>query len=204
MAVKAYMRASTSEQDAHRAEDNLKAFAIANGLQIDAWYVEHISGTKLDRPELSKLISQANNGDILLVESVDRLSRLHESDYTKLKHTIESKGLHLVVADLPTTYIHLKPNGDDLTSRIMKAVNNMVIDIVAAQARDWWEKTRSRQQQGIEKAQAEGKYRGRQANANLHSTILALHESGKSKRDIAELAGCSRQTVHTVIRNSRG
>ena len=41
-----------------------------------AWYVENESGAKLARPELFRLLADAHAGDILLVEQVDRLSRL--------------------------------------------------------------------------------------------------------------------------------
>ena len=41
-----------------------------------AWYVENESGAKLSRPELFRLLTDAQAGGILLVELVDRLSRL--------------------------------------------------------------------------------------------------------------------------------
>ena len=76
MFVRAYLRASTDDQDANRARDQLKAFAAERGLSIAAWYVENESGAKLSRPELFRLLNDAQPGDILLVEQVDRLSRL--------------------------------------------------------------------------------------------------------------------------------
>ena len=51
MFVRAYLRASTSEQDANRAKDQLKAFAAERGLKIAACYTENESGAKLARPE---------------------------------------------------------------------------------------------------------------------------------------------------------
>ena len=71
--VRAYLRASTDEQDANRARDQLKSFAAERGLKIVAWYVENESGAKLARPELFRLLADAHTGDILLVEQVDRL-----------------------------------------------------------------------------------------------------------------------------------
>src|ERR1700731_1057343 len=85
MYVRAYLRASTDEQDATRARDQLKAFASERGLTIVSWYVENESGAKLARPELFKLLTDAHEGDILLVEQVDRLSRLTAADWEKLK-----------------------------------------------------------------------------------------------------------------------
>jgi DNA invertase Pin-like site-specific DNA recombinase len=35
--IRAYLRASTDEQDASRAKDQLKAFAAERGLQVVSW-----------------------------------------------------------------------------------------------------------------------------------------------------------------------
>src|SRR5882757_9249817 len=85
MFVRAYLRASTDDQDANRARDQLKAFVTERGLSIAAWYVENESSAKLARPELFRLLADAQPGDILLVEQVDRLSRLTSADWEKLK-----------------------------------------------------------------------------------------------------------------------
>ena len=50
MFVRAYLRASTDDQDANRARDQLKAFAAERGLSVAAWYVENESGAKLVAP----------------------------------------------------------------------------------------------------------------------------------------------------------
>ena len=83
-----------------------------------AEYVENYSGTKLDRPALTKLLNDAEQGDILLVESVDRLSRLSQDDFAILKQRIKDKGLRLVVADLPTTHTI----NDGMTGEILNVV----------------------------------------------------------------------------------
>jgi DNA invertase Pin-like site-specific DNA recombinase len=74
MFIRAYLRASTSEQDAVRARNALDAFAAERGLWIAAGYVENESGAKLHRPELFRLLADCGPGDVLLVEQVDRLS----------------------------------------------------------------------------------------------------------------------------------
>ena len=45
-------------------------------------------------PELNNLLLEATHADVLLVESVDRLSRLTQHDFNKLKKTIQEKELH--------------------------------------------------------------------------------------------------------------
>jgi DNA invertase Pin-like site-specific DNA recombinase len=49
MFVRAYLRASTNEQDASRARQQLEAFAAEHGLRIAAFYIENESGAKLAR-----------------------------------------------------------------------------------------------------------------------------------------------------------
>lgn len=55
------------------------------GHKIASYYRENISGTKLDRPELGRLLMDSHRNDILLVEQIDRLTRLSNSDWRTLK-----------------------------------------------------------------------------------------------------------------------
>ena len=83
MTVRIYVRASTKDQDAKRALSDLISFSQSyDDKHVE--YVEHFSGTKLDRPVLTLLLNDAEEGDILLVESVDRLSRLSQEVWLTL------------------------------------------------------------------------------------------------------------------------
>src|SRR4051794_31682434 len=113
MFVRAYLRASTYEQDATRARDQLKAFAAERGLKVAAWYTENESGAKLARPELFRLLSDSQPGDLLLVEQVDRLSRLTDADWEKLKAELRSRRVRVVALDLPTSWMMASANGDE-------------------------------------------------------------------------------------------
>ena len=96
MFIRAYLRASTDDQDATRAKDQLRAFAAERGLTVAAWYVENESGAKLDRPELFRLIADAQAGDVLLIEQVDRLSRLKMDDWQRLKGELTARRIRVV------------------------------------------------------------------------------------------------------------
>ena len=133
--VRAYLRASTDEQDATRARDQLKAFASERGLSIVSWYVENESGAKLARPELFKLLSDAHEGDILLVEQVDRLSRLTAADWERLKAELTARKVRVVALDLPTSWTMAAKAGDEFTTRMFEAINGMLLDMLAAVAR---------------------------------------------------------------------
>lgn len=197
----AYLRASTDEQDADRARQELTEFAAKNGIKIVRWYVENESGTKLERPQLSKLLNDASIGETLLIEQVDRLSRLTQQDWEKLKERIRAKHLRLVVADLPTTLISINHKGGfDIGSMIMGVVNQLLIELAAANARSDYETRRKRQKQGIEKAKERGIYKGRPTNETLHNKILKYAQKGHTTGEIALLAGCSRSTVLRVVK----
>jgi DNA invertase Pin-like site-specific DNA recombinase len=105
MFIRAYLRASTDEQDASRARDQLKTFAADRGLHVAAWYVENESGAKLARPELFRLLADSQPGDVLLIEQVDRLSRLTRDDWDRLKTELSARKVRVVALDLPTSWM---------------------------------------------------------------------------------------------------
>ena len=153
MFIRAYLRASTDQQDAARARDLLVEFAAKNNHKIASFYLENESGRKLKRPELMKLLDEASAGDILLIESIDRLTRLTAEEWKKLKSMIDSKGLLLVAVDLPTSHKALSTETmDDMTKGILDAVNCMLIDILATMACKDYEVRRQRSAHGIAKA----------------------------------------------------
>ena len=202
MFIRAYLRASTAEQNATRASDALERFAVENGHTIASKYIENQSGTKSDRPELIRLLKDARKGDVLLIESIDRLSRLPADDWQKLKAAIDSKGLRIVALDLPTSYQSMKDaNGDEFTGRMLAAINSMLVEMMAAIARKDYEQRRERQAQGIEKAKAEGAYKGRQIDVDLHKRVSELLGAGLGIRATARHASCSTTTV-LKIRNT--
>lgn len=201
MNARAYLRASTSEQDACRARDQVEAFAAERGLPIVGTYVENESGAKLARPELFRLIADSRPGDVLLVEQVDRLSRLTDSDWRKLRAELDAKQVRVVALDLPTSW-QMAAEGDDFTKRMFAAVNAMMLDMLAAVARKDYEDRRRRQAQGIERAKTEGAYRGRPEDTGRNEGIAGMLRSGMSWTAIQGATGCSRATIAKVAKRA--
>lgn len=189
-----YLRASTNEQDAERAKSDLIKFASEHGLRSPIWHIENESGAKLERPELFRILDSAQRGDVLLIEQVDRLSRLNADDWLKLRSTITEKGIRVVALDLPTSHM-LAAHGDEFTGRMLDAINGMMLDMLAAIARKDYEDRRRRQKQGIDKAKAEGKYKGRGADLDKQAAIISLLKSGNSYSQIERAMGVSRPTI---------
>jgi DNA invertase Pin-like site-specific DNA recombinase len=201
--VRAYLRASTDEQDANRARDQLKAFAAERGLEVVAWYVENESGAKLARPELFRLLADARDGDILLVEQVDRLSRLTEGDWQKLKAELEARHIRVVALDLPTSWMMAAKAADEFTGRMFEAINRMLLDMLAAVARKHYDDRRRRQAQGQAKAKAEGRYKGRPEDAERNAGIASMLAAGASWGAIQAGTGCSRATIAKIAKRSK-
>ena len=181
---------------------------MPHGQKIDVFYRENESGTKLNRPQLNQLLADCDtdsqgNGDILLVEDIDRLTRLKPSEWEILDGRIKAKGVKLVVMSLPLSHEPLKADittHDDITRAVMKGMNDMMIQILATIARNDYDKRRYRQRQGIDKVLADPKthrtkYKGKQANTKQYERILRLIDSHHTYKEIKETLNVSNDTI---------
>ena len=205
MYIFGYLRASTGEQEAERAKKTLSNFVEQRGLRVAAWYVEQQSAASLQRPKLLQLLSDARKGDVILIEQIDRLSRLNEASWSQLKEMLYEKELKVFSLDLPTSHIALAPEiSDEFTSSMIKAINNMMMDMLAAISRKDYEDRRRRQKEGIEKAKEMGKYLGRRPNLELHEQIYKLRVLKEmSIHETAKFVGVSPRTVVRVVKRMR-
>lgn len=199
--TRAYLRASTDDQDASRARSDLERFAADHKLTIACWYTENESGTKLDRPELFRLIADASPGDVLLVEQVDRLSRLTATDWETLKTLLSAKRIRIVALDLPTSWMSAGASLDESTAGLLDAVNRMLLDMLAVVARKDYTDRRRRQEQGIAKAKTAGLYRGRKADTERHELIRAMLAKGLSWAEVCKATGASRSTLARIVKD---
>lgn len=202
MFVRAYLRASTKDQDASRAEAELVAFAQGRGLNIAATYRENESGASLRRPELFRMLADCQPGDIILVEQVDRLSRLNDVDWELLKDEIRRRQVKVVALDLPTS--HLLASSDEFTAWMLGAINGMLLDMLAAIARKDYVDRKRRQQQGTAAAKKAGKYKGRKENAKRNAVLMARLERGDSWSSIIADSKASRSTLSRLRKRLKG
>ena len=202
MLARSYLRASTDEQDATRARAAVELFAAEHGLNIVGTYVENELGAKLARPELFRLIADSRPGNVLLIEQVDRLSRLTAADWQKLRADLDAKQIRVVALDLPTSWM-LAGRADDFTGRMFSAFNSMMLNMLAAVARKDYDDRRRRQAEGIAKGKTAGLYRGRPEDSNRLAGIAAMLAGGASWSTIQKATGCSRATIAKVARRAQ-
>ena len=198
--IRAYLRASTNEQDAQRARGTLERFVADRSLVICNFYIENESGARLNRPELFRLLADCQPRDVLLVEDVDRLSRLASADWENLKGLIRQREVRVVAVNVPTTWQHLSPTLNEFDARMFGAINDMLMDMLAAIARRDFEQRRERQAQGIAKAKALGKFKGRRVNQERYDAINRMLASGNSWSVVQKTMGCSRNTISSAIK----
>ncbi|MET4666310.1 recombinase family protein [Sphingomonas sp. PvP056] len=156
----------------------------------------------MHRPELFRLLGDCEPGDVLLVEQVDRLSRLTAPDWLRLRGMIDAKHVRIVALDLPTSWTLTAP-ADEFTERMFAAVNAMMLDVLAAVARKDYEDRRRRQADGTAKAKAAGLYKGRPPNKTRNAAISSLLDNGRSWREIMHATGCSRTLLAKIARDRR-
>lgn len=191
-----YLRVSTDGQDLLRQEQ-LVDDAKAQGYYVANVYRDKDSGTKMDRPDLVRLIADLQPGEVLIAEDLDRITRGELAESEQLIKQIRSKGARLAipgVVDLTEVSV-----GQDGPAKIlMDGMQDMLMRLALYQARNDWEKRRRRAAEGIKLAKAAGKYKGRQADQKLHQRIITLREGGHSIGATAELLGCGTTTVKRV------
>ncbi len=84
-----YARVSTEQQNLDRQIDALNRYGV------DTVYMEKMTGTKRERPELNKMPERMTQGDTVVIESLSRLGR-STKDLIGLTELFQSKGVHLV------------------------------------------------------------------------------------------------------------
>ena len=178
-----YARTSTTDQqagfDAQLVE--LETYGC------DRTFKEQVSAVA-SRGELDRAIDMLRKGDKLVVTKLDRLARnvMHMGE---LLHQIEAKGAGLVILSLGSETV-------DTTTATGKLILNMLVS-VAQFAR---EMMKERQVEGITRAKAEGKYKGRVPTAMRQADkVKALVEAGVQRVQIQEQLGISKASYYRCL-----
>ncbi len=82
---------------------------------------------------------------------------------------------------------------DTFTARMLGAINDMLLDILAAVARKDYEDRRRWQMDGIKTAKDQGAYKGRGVDQDKHQRILECLSKGMGVRETARTTGQARQ-----------
>jgi DNA invertase Pin-like site-specific DNA recombinase len=109
----------------------------------------------------------------------------------------------MVALDLPTSWMMATKSTDEFTGRMFAAINDMMLDMLAAVARKDYEDRRRRQMRGQAKALADGKYVGRPENKRRNARIASMLAAGTSYSAVQEATGCSRAAVAKIAKRAK-
>ncbi|NKI72357.1 recombinase family protein [Collimonas pratensis] len=194
-----YQRVSTSGQDLTR-QAKLVSDAEAAGFYVAGVYSEKISGTVASRPELNRLISDLKTGDVVIAESLDRISRLQVADGEALISRITEKGAKIAVPDLIDLSDIIANSTDPLVQIVLEANQKMMLKIALHMARKDYEQRAGKQASGIEVAKAKGLYKGRKADTVANTKIVELRKLGYTIAKVASTLNVSVSQVKLILK----
>ncbi|WBL31761.1 recombinase family protein [Sinirhodobacter sp. HNIBRBA609] len=177
-----YARTSTLDQTAG-LEAQLRLLAAEGCERI---FEEQVSSVDVRaREKLEEALSFVREGDTLVVTKLDRLAR-SMAHLMEIRQRLEGRGAHLKIIDLnlDTT----TPTGK-LMLNLLGSVAEFERDIML-----------ERQREGIAKAKAEGKYKGRAPTARRQADeVITLRNEGVGASVIAKRLGIGRASVYRIL-----
>ncbi|WP_108881049.1 recombinase family protein [Anderseniella sp. Alg231-50] len=181
-----YARTSTVEQQAglEAQERDLGACGA------EKLFVEQVSSIA-KRDELQNALEYVREGDTLVVTKLDRLAR-STSDLLNIVSRLENNGVGLRILDFGGGEIDTKTPAGRLTVTMFAAMAEFERGMML-----------ERQREGIAKAKAEGKYKGRKPTAMAKSDeVLDLHGEGIGPTEIAARLSIGRASVYRILAQS--
>lgn len=180
-----YARVSTEEQNLDRQIDALQQAGIDDRLI----YKEKITGTKKDRPELQKMLNHLNEGDIVIITDLTRISR-STKDLLDIVEKVKNKGAF--IRSLKDTWLDTTSNNpyNEFLLTVMSGLSQLERDLIS-----------QRTKAGLASAKARGRNGGRPSKQNEKGAMVrALADSGMRIVDIVKQTGLSRSTVNRILR----
>jgi DNA invertase Pin-like site-specific DNA recombinase len=177
-----YGRVSTQEQELARQDDLFDKMGIGARYR----FMEKMTGTKANRPQLDRLKDEVREGDAVYIESLSRLGR-STKDLLALIDFFQSKGVTLISA---------KENIDTSTS-----YGKMLTTFVCALAEFERDLIVERTKEGLEAARARGRKGGRKPVSEKDIKIaLSMYVSKEfSVAEICKRCKVSQGTLYKAI-----
>ncbi|MEP3422931.1 MAG: recombinase family protein [Erythrobacter sp.] len=182
-----YARTSTFDQKA--GLDGQIEQLLATG--CNKVFSEQVSSVA-EREQLNLALEFAREGDALVIVRLDRLAR-STADLLRIIEQLETKKVGLRVLDFGGTEMDTQsPTG------------KLVLTMFGALAQFERELMLVRQREGIERAKAAGKYRGRVPTARRRLPEMRdLADKGLTPPEIAKRLNCSRASVYRLLKEDR-
>jgi len=176
-----YARVSTDEQNEDSQIDSLESAGC------ERIYIEKCSGKSKQRPELERMIYALRDGDIVVVQRLDRLGRSLK-DLIELLDGFKEQGIK---------FISLNESIDTTT-----AVGELAFHMIGAIAQFERRLISERTKAGLKAARARGRKGGRKAKltaSDIKKAQAMLLDKSVTKTEVAEHFGVSRPTLNKAL-----
>ena len=177
-----YARVSTSRQ---ALDSQLRVLQEA-GVKPHRIFTDQVSGSSLDRPGLDTLQQKVENGDVVLVQKLDRLGR-DTCDMIQLIQEFDQNDVAVRFLD------------DGITTE--GTMGRMVVTILSAVAQAERERIMERTNEGRLEAKANGVRMGRKPSID-HDRVLELHHEGMGATEISRQLKIARSSVYKILRQN--
>lgn len=174
-----YIRVSSKEQNEARQIEAMSKFNKDNNIENAIELIDKASGTNTDRDNLQLMLKVIGKGDLVVIKSIDRLSRNYK-ECKRLWEEITSKGADIVVIDMPM--LDTRQYKDLLGSFI----SDLILSVLGYVAEQETEFRRQRQAEGIKIAKEQGKHLGR-PRAEYPSNFKEQYELWKAGKQTAKV-----------------
>lgn len=180
-----YARVSTTDQSMNLQTDSLKKAGCKK------LFCEKISGSKIERPELKKLLAALKPGDTVTVWKLDRLGRSLK-DLIKITTDFNSMGVG---------FISLQDSINTQTAQ-----GRFFFHVIASLSELERELIRERTFAGLDAARARGRKGGRPKGLSEHAQLKALHvkkmylSKKYTLRQIMDKFKISKPTIYTYLK----
>ncbi|WP_421997297.1 recombinase family protein [Roseovarius confluentis] len=182
-----YARTSTLDQKAglEAQRDELTAAGC------EKLFEEQVSSVDVGaRTRLAEALDYVRDGDTLIVTRLDRLAR-SVPHLLEILDTLTGKGATLRILGM----------GIDTGTPTGK----LMLTVLGGIAEFEREIMLERQREGIAKAKAAGKYKGRKPTARARADdVLALHNKGLGATEISKEIGIGRASVYRILADRQG
>lgn len=169
--VYGYIRVSSMDQNEERQRIALRG----KGVPERNLYMDKQSGKDFERPRCKRLVKRLRAGDLLYIQSIDRLGRNYREIQEQWRLLTQEKGADICVLDMPLLDTR---NGKDLMGTF---IADLVLQISSFVAHSERENIRKRQAEGIAAAKARGVRFGRPPRP-LPENFIAVHKAWRGKK----------------------
>jgi len=181
-----YARTSTKEQHIDRQITAL----LAAGVERKNIFIDKQSGKDFNRPKYKKLFRRLNSGDVVFINSVDRLGRDYEENTEQWRILTKEKHVDIVVLDMPLLDTRARYSGDLMG----KMIADIALYFLSFEAQNYRTRLLERQAKGIVEAKKRGVRFGRPLieKPTEFEAVKSDYKAGEfSSRVAAELLGVS-------------